>query len=196
MSPPSDDHGAGPVTTLLRDAAGGSADAARRLMPLVYAELRALAASYLERERRAHTLQPTALVHEAFARLMAGRPVDVADRTHFFALAAGAMRHVLVDHARERAAAKRGDGMPPVTLDEAVDVATPGGLDAADVLAVHDALERLAGIAPRQAQVVELRYYGGLTLAEIASHLNVSTVTIDGDWAAARAWLYRRLKPR
>jgi RNA polymerase sigma factor (TIGR02999 family) len=135
-------------------------------------------------------------VNEAFARLLAGRPVEVEDRAHFFALAASAMRHVLVDHAREHAAQKRGEGVTAITLDDALPGASASGPAAEDVLAVHEALEKLAELAPRQARVVELRYFGGLTLPEIAAHLSVSTVTIDGDWAAARAWLHRRLRSR
>jgi RNA polymerase sigma factor (TIGR02999 family) len=186
------DDGPGDVTQLLHEAAQGSEDAARRLMPLVYAELRALAGSYMKDERRASTLQPTALVNEAFVRLLAGAPMEITSRTHFFALAARAMRHVLVDAARERAAAKRGAGAVHVTLDDAVPATHAAGADP-EVLAVHEALEKLATLHERQARVVELRYFGGLTIEEIAALLGVSTVTIDNDWAAARAWLFRRL---
>jgi len=185
--------GAGDVTLLLREAAAGSEDASRRLMPLVYSELRALAASYLKDDRRAQALlQPTALVNEAFVRLLQGAPLEVQSRAHFFATAARAMRHVLVDAARERAAAKRGEGALHVTLDEGIAAAPAPGTDP-EVLAVHEALEHLATLHERQARVVELRYFGGLTIPEIASLLGVSTVTIDNDWAAARAWLFRRL---
>jgi len=182
----------GDVTQLLHEAAQGSEEAARRLMPLVYAELRALAGSYMKDERHASTLQPTALVNEAFVRLLSGAPAEITSRTHFFALAARAMRHVLVDAARERAASKRGAGAVHVTLDEAVPARPQSGTDP-EIIAVHEALEKLATLHERQARVVELRYFGGLTIPEIASLLHVSTVTIDNDWAAARAWLFRQL---
>jgi RNA polymerase sigma-70 factor (ECF subfamily) len=182
------------VTLLLRASAGGSSDAGRELLPLVYAELRALAASYLRRERPGHTLQPTALVHEAFVRLVHGAPIEARDRQHFLALAAGVMRHVLVDHARERKAARHGGDAIRVTLDDAIAASPTGDVD--DVLAIHEALEELHALHERQARVVELKFFGGLTISEIASLLDVSTVTIDSDWAVARAWLFRRLKSR
>jgi len=185
----------GDVTLLIREAGAGSEDAARRLMPLVYAELRALAASYLRNDQRAKAmLQPTALVHEAFVRLLQGAPLEINSRTHFFATAARAMRHVLVDAARERAASKRGEGTIHVTLDDAVR-ATPAPRLDPDVLALHEALEDLAALHARQANVVELRYFGGLAAHEIASLLGVSTSTVDADWALARAWLFERLNP-
>jgi RNA polymerase sigma-70 factor (ECF subfamily) len=186
---------AGDLTVLLRSAARGSEDAARQLMPLVHAELRALAGGYMRGERRGHTLQPTALVNEALLRLLAGRSLEVRDRAHFFALAARAMRHVLVDHARERAAAKRGDGVAPISLDDpaAASVAAPDGASDIDVLALHEALGELARIHERQARVVEMRWFGGSSVAEIAEVLEVSTGTVDNDWAAARAWLFTRL---
>lgn len=164
-----------------------------RLMPLVYEELRVLAASQLRRERGDHTLGATALVHEAFFRLVDQRSVDWQGRAHFFGVAAQAMRRILVDHARRRHAAKRGR-QHQVTLDTdaLADAANDAGATD-EVLAVDDALARLATVDPRQAQLVEFRYFAGFSLEETAELLGVSLATAKRDWAFARAWLQREL---
>lgn len=175
---------------LLADAGRGEANAMAGLTERVYAELRALAAHYLQRERSGHTLEPTALVHEVFLRLVDSKGLQANDRRHFFAIAAGAMRRVLVDHARTRDAAKRGGGRARValsTLDATADNAD------ADALALDDALTKLARFDARQARIVELRFFGGLTMDEVASLLEVSKRTIESEWTMARAWLHREL---
>ena len=159
-----------------------------RVLPIVYAELRRLAAGYLRRERPGHTLQPTALVHEAYVRLLDQRQVDWANRAQFVGLAAVMMRRILVNHARDRVAEKRGGGAEHVPL-------TLGGDDIGaaevDVLDLHEALTRLSDLDPRKGQIVELKFFGGLTTDEIADTLRVSTATVERDWKFARAWLYR-----
>lgn len=175
---------------LLAGAGRGEANAMAGLTERVYAELRALAAHYIQRERSGHTLEPTALVHEVFLRLIDSKGLHANDRRHFFAIAAGAMRRVLVDHARTRDAAKRGGGRARValsTLDAAADNAD------ADALALDDALTKLARFDARQARIVELRFFGSLTMDEIAELLGVSKRTIESEWAMARAWLHREL---
>ena len=181
---------------LLDRASAGDEGAAGRLLELVYEQLRALAASYLRGERAGHTLQPTALVHEAFLRLQAGSPVRYQNHTHFFAVAARAMRQVLVDHARRRAAAKRGGDPERVTLDDGLQLGGDAESRVIDVLALDEALERLGKLDERQARVVELRFFGGLTIDEAARVLEVSTDTVEDDWAMARAWLKRTLSCR
>jgi len=164
------------------------------LLPVVYDELRRLAARYLRGQRGGHTLQPTALVHEAYLRMAKGGALPLDDRTHFFALAARAMRQVLVDHARRRAAVKRGGDPERVTLDDTLEIGRGGEEKRRlDLLALNEALERLS---PRQCRVVELRYFAGLTIAEAAESLGVGTRTVEDDWALARAWLQRRLRRR
>jgi RNA polymerase sigma factor (TIGR02999 family) len=177
--------------TLMAHAAGDPA-AADQLLPLVYRELRALAAAYMRRERPGHTLQPTALVHEAFIRLVDESRINWRGRTHFFALAARQMRRILIDSARSRNARKRGGGLHRVTLDEGL--LTSAG-PTFDVLALDEALRRLARLNDRQAQVVELRFFGGLSVEETAQFLGVSAPTVKNDWRAARAWLLRELRP-
>jgi RNA polymerase sigma factor (TIGR02999 family) len=159
------------------------------LIPLVYDELRALAAKRLARERADHTLQPTALVHEAYARLAEGQ-VEVVDRVHFFALAARTMRRVLVDHARGKQREKRGGGAAKITLTEGVASSDPMSFD---VLALDEALTVLTEVDRRKAEVVELHYFGGLTYADIATSLGISEATVDRDLRLARAWLSERL---
>jgi RNA polymerase sigma factor (TIGR02999 family) len=181
------------VTRLLleRNARGdGGADASRRLFELVYDELRRLAASLMRRERAEHTLQPTALVHEAFLRLTGATGIEWQDRAHFMGIAARAMRQILVDHARRHRAAKRGGGLTRVTLSGAEPAAPE---EAAEILDLHEALERFAALDRRAAQVVELRVFGGLSVQEVAHLLEVSPRTVDGDWAVARMWLSREL---
>ena len=178
------------VTRILTDAVGGDQDAANRLMPLVYDELRILAAKALRRERRDHTLQPTAVVNEAFLRLVDQSHAEYHSRTHFFAVGAQMIRRVLVDHARKHHAAKRGGHERRITLNESMD----GGPNRdIDVLALNDALEKLEKLDPRQAKVVELRFFGGLSVEQSADMLDVSPRTIEQDWRMARAWLRREL---
>jgi RNA polymerase sigma factor (TIGR02999 family) len=161
-----------------------------KLMPLVYDEFRALAERQLRRERPDHTLQPTALVHEAYLKLIDQTRVDWQGRTHFFAVGAQAIRRILVDHARTHKRQKRGGGAAKVVLDEAVALA-PQRQE--EILALDEALEKLAKLDPRQAQVVEMRFFGGMSVEDVASSLNVSKRTVEGDWTMARAWLLREL---
>jgi RNA polymerase sigma-70 factor, ECF subfamily len=178
------------VSALLAEWSKGNEAARDELMPLVYDELRKLARHYMTDERDGHTLQPTALVNEAYLRLVDQRQVRWQGRAHFFALASHMMRRILVDHARKRHNAKRGGGTQRVLLDEAVIVSKK---KAWDVVALDDALTRLAAIDPRKSQVVELRYFGGLSMDEIAEVLQVSSVTVRRDWSTAKAWLYRAI---
>jgi RNA polymerase sigma-70 factor (ECF subfamily) len=180
------------VTALLLAWRAGDASAAERLLPMVYDELHRQAARAMWREDAAHTLQATALVNEAYLRLVDQRRVEWKSRAHFFGIAAQAMRRVLVDHARGRLAEKRGGTMQRVTLGDA-GAAASGDADL-DVLALHDALERLAAIDPDQARLVELRYFGGLGIEETADALGVSGATVKREWAVARAWLRRELE--
>ena len=180
------------VTELLQLWSGGRKDAFDELLPLIYAELRRLASSYLRRERRDHTLQATALVHEAFLKLVDQRAVRWQNRAHFFGIAAQAMRRILVDHARARAAGKRGDGARPVALDDAMLLTDAPDVD---VLALDEALTRLAVLDPQQSRVVELRFFGGLTMDETAEVLHISPATVGRDWTLAKAWLYAELRP-
>ena len=178
------------LTRTLAAAAGGDQDAAARLMPLVYDELRALAAKALQRERPDHTLQPTAIVNEAFLRLVEQSHAEYHSRTHFFAISAQMIRRVLVDHARKHHAAKRGGHEKRLTLRESLD----GGISKEiDVLALDEALEKLARLDPRQCQVVELRFFGGLSVEQTADMLEISPRTVEQDWRMARAWLKREL---
>ena len=181
------------VTRLLKAWSGGDSKALDELFPIVYTEVRKLARSYLRRERPDHTLQPTALVNEAYMRLVDQRHVDWQNRAHFFGIAAQVMRRVLVDHARMRQADKRGSGDRPVVLDEALALVaerTP------DVVALDDALRALAELDPRQAQIVELRFFGGLSIEEAAEVIGLSPATVKREWSAARAWLRRELERR
>jgi RNA polymerase sigma factor (TIGR02999 family) len=177
------------VSQLLHAWGQGDLQAHAELMPLVYQELRKRAAAYLRRERRDHTLQPTALVNEAYIRLTAQRRVAWLNRAQFFGVASQIMRRILVDHARERHAAKRPGGIR-VTLDEGMRTAPP--LDC-ELLLLDDALLELADLDERQAHIVELKYFGGLSEAEIAAVLSLSRATITREWQSARAWLYRRI---
>ncbi len=179
------------VTELLADWSGGNQEALGQLMPLVYDELRRLANHYLSQERPDHTLQPTALVHEAYLRLVETRNRDFRSRAYFFGIASQLMRRVLVDHARKHRAAIRGDGLPKLSLDEAI--ALPGEQDV-DLIALDDALAALAVIDPRQCKIVELRFFGGLSVEETAEVLGVSPATIKRDWSWAKTWLYREIK--
>jgi RNA polymerase sigma-70 factor (ECF subfamily) len=178
------------VTQVLAEAAGGDQNAANRLLPLVYDELRGLAANALRRERGDHTLQPTALVHEAFLRLVDQTHAEYNSRTHFFAIGAQMIRRVLVDHARKHHAAKRGGHAERLTLTAIVE---PGNERHLDVLALDEALTRLAELDERQAKVVEMRFFGGLSVEQTADMLSVSPRTVEQDWRMARAWLKREL---
>jgi RNA polymerase sigma factor (TIGR02999 family) len=178
------------VTQLLREWSGGRQEAREELLGLVYEPLRAIAERHLHRERDGHTLQPTALVNELYLKLVDQRRVQWNDRTHFFAVAALVMRRILGDHARRRKSEKRGGGLTPVTIGAALDVAAEENLD---VVALEAALENLSRIYPQQARVVELRFYGGLTIEETAAALSVSPATISREWTMARAWLRRAL---
>lgn len=178
------------ITVLLQRAASGEPAAESALLPLVYAQLRALAALQLRGEASGHTLSPTALVHEAWLRLGDDAASTAADRRQFFAIAARRMRQVLVDHARHRDAAKRGGpGRQAVTLS-ALDATAEQGLD---TLALDQALDRLDALDPRKARVVELRYFSGLEMIDIAAVLDVSRATVQRDWEVARAFLYEAL---
>src|SRR5262245_54939 len=178
------------VTLLLRDVKGGDSTALDRLVPIVYEELRRLAAHYLSDEREAHTLQPTAVVHEAYMRLVGQEMPDFESRSHFFGVAAHLMRQILVDHARRHRSQKRGGGVVPVPLDDAV-VFAPDRSD--DVVAMDEALTALSGVDERKSRVIELRYFGGLSVEETARALNVSVGTIGREQRLAEAWLHRAL---
>lgn len=180
----------GDVTDLLARWAAGDAAAAGDLMPLVYDELRRIAHGFLGRERTEHTLQPTAVVHEAFLRLVGQRGLGLESRAQFIGVAARVMRQVLVDYSRSRNAAKRGGDQRRITLVEAAAVATPVEIDFLDL---HEALERLEKLDRQMAGVVELRFFGGATIEEIAAELGVSDTTVSRLWRRAKAWLYQAL---
>jgi RNA polymerase sigma-70 factor, ECF subfamily len=179
------------VSALLRAWSGGDQDALQALTPIVYEELHRLARRYMRRERSAHSLQATALVNEAYMRLADYTRMQWQDRAHFFAVSAQVMRRILVDHAR-RHNLKRGRGVVRVPLEDAVAMA-PGENADTDLVALDEALIGLTRIDPRKAQIVEMRFFGGLTVEEIGEVLKVSTGTIKRDWRAAKAWLYREL---
>ncbi len=181
------------VTRLLARWRAGDPGAREELVPLVYSELRRLAQRHLRRERRGHTLEPTALVHEVYLKLVDRDHPQWRDRIHFYAVAAQLMRRILVDHARERAAAKRGGGALKVSLDEARDQAEE---KAADLVALDDALEELSRLDPRKGRIIELRYFGGLTIDETAEVLAVSAPTVVSETRLARAWLFRAMAAR
>jgi len=181
------------VTLLLSALTRGDDGAATKLIPVVYNELRRLAGSYMRRERVDHTLQATALVHEAYLKLVEQRSVDWQSRAHFFGVAAQLMRRILIDHARGHTRQKRGGEQRKVSLDEAFVFSEK---QADELIAVDDSLNRLAEIDPRQARVVELRFFGGLSVEEAAEVLGVSPKTVKRDWSVAKAWLYADLKER
>lgn len=178
------------TTQLLAALGNGDGRAAERLLPLVYEELRSLASSYFARQRADHTLQPTALVHEAFLKLIDQTHAQWKDRAHFFAVAATAMRQVLVNHALAKNAQKRGGGRARFAFAE--DLAG-GKMQEFDPLAIDEALKKLAELDARKSRVVELRFFSGLSVDEVAEVLNVSKTTVEGDWRMARAWLSREL---
>jgi RNA polymerase sigma factor (sigma-70 family) len=199
-----------PVTRLLVQWSGGNDAALGELTALLYRELRSLAQRHLRRERPNHTIQRTALVHEAFVRLVSQQSVDWRSRAHFFALASTLMRRILVDHARARLSSKRGGGTPVLSLDELTappDESDPTGSSEVegiseqgdeadsdeDITSIDEALTRLAAIDNRQVQIVQMRYFGGLTIEETAQALEISDATVKREWALARAWLKREL---
>ena len=191
-SEPPPEPAAPDVTGLLVAWRAGDSGAAEQLLSAVYAELHRQAGRAMRRENVEHTLQATALVHEAYLRLVDQRGVDWRNRAQFFGVAAQAMRRVLVDHARGRLAEKRGGAMQQLTLGHA-DEGAAASDDALDVLALHEALERLAAFDPDQARIVELRYFGGLTIEDTAAAMGSSPATVKREWAVARAWLHREL---
>jgi RNA polymerase sigma factor (TIGR02999 family) len=182
----------GQVTVLLKAMSGGDAAAEQSLLPLVYRELHRLARSYMRRERPDHTLQPTALINEAYLRL-AGGEVDWKNREHFIGVAAQVMRRVLVDHARSHNAEMRGGGLKRVELDEGLALSPER---AEELLSLNEALDRLAKINARQARVVELHYFGGLSMLQIAALLHISERSVKRDWSLARIWLFEELRHR
>ena len=192
MAETNDSRAGGEATRALADLRGGDEAAAERLLPLVYSELRALAGAAMKRERPGHTLQPTAVVHEAFLRLVGSDQAAWKDRSHFIGIATRVMRQLLIDHARKRGTERRGGDLQRVSLVD-VEQVSDGQDESVDLLALHQALDELAQLDPRQAQIVELRYFGGLTGDETAELLGVSRRTVNGDWLMARAWLHRRL---
>jgi RNA polymerase sigma factor (TIGR02999 family) len=181
------------VTELLADWSKGDQEALNKLIPLVYDELHKLASRYLRRERPDHTLQTTAVVHEAYLKLVNQRDANFENRLHFFAVAAQIMRRILVDYARRHHASKRGGDLYKLSLDEALVTSEEKG---ADLLALDEALERLAAIDERQSRVVELRVFAGLTLEETAQALNISPSTVRREWSMAKAWLHKEIKKR
>jgi RNA polymerase sigma factor (TIGR02999 family) len=185
MSPPTTE-----ITTLLHAWSQGDRSAFDRLVPVVYAELRRVARCHMRGERQALTLETTGLVHEAYLKLIETRRLPWRDRVHFYAMASRIMRRILVDAARRRGAVKRGGGAVRVSVDCALELVIEGDVD---IQALDDALRALEGVDPRKGQVVELRFFGGLTLAETATALGVSEDTVGRDWDFARTWLRRRL---
>lgn len=181
------------ITLLLHAAASGDRRDLDALMAAIYQDMRRLAASHMESERRDHTLQPTALVHEAYVKLVDQRKTDWRDRLHFFAVASTIIRRILIDHARARLADKRGGDITRVSLD-GHDPAAPDSAREVDVLALDQALGELGEIDPQQARIVELRYFCGCTIDEIAHLLDIGKRTVDREWQAARAWLFDRLR--
>jgi RNA polymerase sigma factor (TIGR02999 family) len=180
----------GDITILLKAMKSGDNAAAEKLLPLVYTELHHLAMGYMRRERQDHTLQPTALIHEAYLRL-AGEDTDWQNRAHFIGVAANVMRHVLVDYARAHHAAIRGGNLHRVELDEGIAISKERS---SEVLALHEALIELEVVNDRQARIVELRYFAGLSIDEIAEILGIAPRSVQRDWASARVWLFQRLQ--
>lgn len=180
----------GELTQLLVDYSNGKREALDVLTPMVYKELRNLAARYLRRERSDHTLQSTALVHEAYLRLIDQNQVQWQNRAHFFGVAAQMIRRILVDHARTRHAQKRGGNAQKLSLDEAIGLPEQRDLD---IIALDDALKQLAELDPQQSKVIELRFFGGLSIEETAEAIGISPATVKREWVTARAWLLRQL---
>jgi RNA polymerase sigma factor (TIGR02999 family) len=185
--------GPGQLTELLRSWHGGDRQALDRVMPVVYDELRSLAARHLSTERPGHTLQTTALVHEAYLRLAGLNHPDWKNRAYFFGAVSTILRRILVDHARSRGRDKRGGGMTVVPLEDMPEPASSAANEGVDVEALDRALDKLASVDARQAHIVELRYFSGMTIEEIAEVLSVSSGTVKRDWTVARAWLFAEL---
>lgn len=186
-----DDPGREEVTVLLAELTKGNKDAASKLIPVVYDELRRLAGGYMRRERSDHTLQATALVHEAYLKLIEQRSIDWESRAHFFGIAAQVMRRILVDYARGHLREKRGGGQREVPLDEALVFAPE---QSEKLVRLDVALERLTKLDPRQGKIVELRFFGGLTVEQTAELLGISPKTVKRDWSVAKAWLHGELR--
>ncbi len=179
------------VTEMLEAMSAGDSTAPDKLLPVVYEELRRLASAYMRNERSGHTLQATALVHEAYIQLVDWKNVTWQNRAHFFATAAQVMRRILVDHAREKNALKRGGGVKTIALDDAISFPNRKEID---IDSLDLALTELESFDPQQAKIVELRFFGGLTIAETAHALDISDSTVKRDWQIAKAWLYNHLK--
>ena len=186
-----DDPARDNVTMLLGQLTKGNEGAASKLIPMVYHELRRLAGGYMRRERSDHTLQATALVHEAYLKLVEQRSVDWQGRAHFFGIAAQMMRRILIDHARGHLRDKRGSGEKPIPLDDALVFAPEQSMQ---MVKLDESMERLAKIDPRQSKIVELRFFGGLTVEQTAEVLGISPKTVKRDWSIAKAWLHGDLK--
>jgi RNA polymerase sigma factor (TIGR02999 family) len=180
----------GEVTTLLAAWGKGDPSALNRLMPLVYAELHRIARRVWNQHQQNHTLQPTALINEAYLKLANAESASYQDRCHFFAVASTAMRQILVNHAKSRLTGKRGGGRADVQLDE---IERAADQEAAEIVALHEALESLQAVDPRKSKVVEMRYFGGLSIEETAEALGVSIGTVNRDWRLARSWLIREM---
>src|SRR5437868_2779594 len=178
------------ISQLLASWSGGDRNALNELLPLLYEPLRKVAHGYMRRERRDHTLQSAALVNEAYLRLLGDSGIQFAGKSHFFAVAAQIMRHILVEHARRHGAAKRGGGVYKVELDQAGEL---GKCESFDLVALDDALRELSKLDPQQERIVELRFFAGLSIEETAEIVGISTATVKRDWAMARLWLYREL---
>ncbi|HXD34806.1 MAG TPA: sigma-70 family RNA polymerase sigma factor [Pyrinomonadaceae bacterium] len=178
------------VTQMLVDVSNGKRDSLDQLLPAVYDELRRLADAFMRKERGSHTLQPTALVHEAYLRLIDQREVDWQNRAHFFSIAAETMRRILVNHAHSHNAEKRGGAATRLSIDEVVSMP---GTQEVDVVLLDDALKRLAEFDPEQAKIVELRFFGGLTVKEVAEVTASSTATVEREWRTAKAWLQNQI---
>ena len=184
------------VTELLLSWGQGDTAALDRLVPLLYDDLRRVARRHLRRERPGHSLQPTALVHEVFLRLVDVDRMTLKSRTHFFALSARLMRQILVDHARRQRAGKRGGGATVISLNEAAGAAAPASTPSVDLIALDEALDALSSFDVQQCRVVELRFFAGLNIPEAADALGVSTATVEREWTMAKAWLHQRLSTR
>jgi RNA polymerase sigma factor (TIGR02999 family) len=179
------------VTRLLQEMTDGNEGAPEALLPLVYDELKKLAAAYMRNEREGHTLQTTALVHEAYVRMVDWKEAGWKNRSHFFAVAAKMMRQILVDYARRHRSEKRGSGGPKIALDEAITFAAEKDLD---LFALDEALTKLESFDQRQCRIIEMRFFGGLTIEETAEVMKLSPATVKNDWTMARTWLYNQLR--
>ena len=191
MDRPTCEDPGGEITALLAQLGNGNQEVAPKLIPLVYKELHRLAGAYMQRERVDHTLQPTALVHEAYIKLIQQHSIDWQSRAHFFGIAAQVMRRILVDHARGHLREKRGGGQTAVPIDETLVFAPE---QSGELLKLNEALERLTRVDPRQGKIVELRFFGGLTVQQTADLLEISPKTVKRDWSMAKAWLHGELK--